>query len=319
MNTRRRYAGLLALSIGLVLAVAACGDPTPTPTATAAVSLDSAMEDEKSPAGPGVVFRVYPEILNWPVVEHSQPLGVWFYGSGLEPGKWFLIFIEDGDLRREEPVHYGTPGALLRQADEDGSFAVALGIPGSREGRDALSTEMIQAPTTPLTVRLVDGDTREVLATVPWLVCGLDRNAPWCPIAQDLVPLLPAPEVVVLAAGSVYMLDSLVAEDGKFELRMGAESYWGYAAESRPVSLGDGIIMNVRVGDTIHFDQVRMSGSRSTKDHHLTIESLGIDIDLGASNVEPFELGPFTEPGEHIIDDGTHPGEHGVIKIVVAP
>ena len=39
--------------------------------------------------------------------------------------------------------------------------------------------------------------------------------------------------------------------------------------------------------------------------------------DLSAGRVEPFEIGPFTETGEYIIDDSTDPGEHGSFKIVV--
>ena len=107
-------------------------------------------------------------------------------------------------------------------------------------------------------------------------------------------------------------------EDGLIELRMGSETYWGYGPDTRPKSnSADGLLITVRVGDTIHFDTLRQSGSRSTKPHHLTIEGLGIEHDLSVDRVEPFEIGPFTEPGEYIIDDSTDPGEHGGFKIVV--
>ena len=319
MNRSRRYAGWVSLSLAMVLALAACAeDPTPTaaPTATPEAPEVAPTPTRDTTAVPGVTLRMDPEVLNWPLTEHGEPLGVWIYGTGLQPGQWFQIWIEDGE-RREEPIHYGTPDALLRVADENGEFALALGIPGE-EGRDALTAEMIEAPQAPFEVRMEDMDTGELLATVSWSVCGLAREASWCASAQDLVRLLPEAEEVVLEAGSTYMASAIVMEDGLFELRMGAEAYWGYGPDTRPKSnSGDGLVLTVRVGDTIHFDTLRQSGSRSTKPHHLTIEALGIDHDLSAGRVEPFEIGPFTETGEYIIDDSTDSGEHGSFKIVV--
>ncbi len=117
----------------------------------------------------------------------------------------------------------------------------------------------------------------------------------------------------------VYVLDNWVVEDGNFELRMGAEAYWGYEAEARPVSkTGDGIIMTANVGDTLQFARLRQSGSRSTKLHHFTIEGMGIDIPLGDADVEPFEIVLTTE-GTFVIDDSTDPGEHGKAVLIVGP
>ncbi|MEE8146519.1 MAG: hypothetical protein V3T24_02850 [Longimicrobiales bacterium] len=319
MNRALRYAGWTSLSLAMIFAVAACADdptPTPTPSPTAEAPEVAPTPTRDTTAVPGVTLRMEPEVLNWPLTEHGLPLGVWIYGSGLEPGQWFQIWIEDGE-RREEPIHYGTPDALLRVADENGEFALALGIPG-REGRDALTAEMIQAPQAPLEVRMEDMDTGELLATTTWRVCGLAREAPWCSTAQELARLLPEVEAVVLEAGSTYVVSAIVMEDNLFELRMGSDAYWGYDPDSRPKSnAGDGLVLAVRVGDTIHVETLRQSGSRSTKPHHLTIEGLGIEHDLSVDRVEPFEIGPFTEPGEYIIDDSSDPGEHGGFKIVV--
>ena len=321
MNRALRNAGWTGLSLAMVLAVAACADdPTPTPTSTPTPTAEAPAvtptptRDTTSVAG--VTLQIEPEVLNWPLAEHGEPLGAWITGSGLQPGQWFQIWIEDGE-RREEPIHYGTPDALLRVADENGEFRLGLGIPG-REGRDALTTEMIQAPQAPFEIRMEDMDTGELLATTTWRVCGLSREAAWCSSAQDLVRLIPKPEAVMLEAGSTYVVDAIVAEDGLFELRMGPDTYWGYGPDTRPKSNSDdGLVMTVRVGDTIRVDTLRQSGSRSTKPHHLTIEGLGIDHDLSAGRVEPFEIGPFTETGEYIIDDSTDSGEHGSFKIVV--
>ena len=319
MNTSLRNAGWVALSLAIIVAVAACADdptPTPSPTPEAPDEALTPTPTKDTTGVAGVTLQMDPEVLNWPLTEHGEPLGVWIFGSGLEPGQWFQIWIEDGE-RREEPIHYGTPNALLRVADENGDFRVALGIPG-REGRDALTAEMIQAPQSPFEVRMEDMDTGELLATTTWSVCGLAREASWCANAQDLARLIPKPEAVLLEAGSTYVADTLVVQDGLFELRMGSETYWGYGPDTRPKSdSADGLVLTVRVGDTIHFDTLRMSGSRSTKPHHLTIEGLGIDHDLSAGRIEPFEIGPFTEVGEYVIDDSTDPGEHGSMKIVV--
>ena len=118
----------------------------------------------------------------------------------------------------------------------------------------------------------------------------------------------------------VYVLDNWVVEDGNFELRMGAEPYWGYEAESRPLSkTGDGIIMTANVGDTLQFARLRQSGSRSSKPHNFTIEGLGIDIPLADGAIEPFEIGPLTIEGTFVIDDSSDPGEHGKAVLIVGP
>ncbi len=117
----------------------------------------------------------------------------------------------------------------------------------------------------------------------------------------------------------IYVLDNWVVEDGKFELRMGPEPYWGYDAESRPTSTtGDGITMTANVGDTLQFARLRQSGSRSTRPHNFTIEGLGIDIPLADAAVEPFEI-VLTIEGTFTIDDSTDPGEHGKAVLIVGP
>ena len=123
------------------------------------------------------------------------------------------------------------------------------------------------------------------------------------------------------AGGTVWAVEQMVMEDGRIQLRMGPQAYWGYAAGDRPYAdeVG-GLVMTVKVGDTITFDTIRMSGSRSTKPHHFTIEGLGIDLNLdegtGGSRVEPYEI-KLETAGEFIIDDSTDPGLHGSAKIVV--
>ena len=116
---------------------------------------------------------------------------------------------------------------------------------------------------------------------------------------------------------TVYELDSWVVEDGRYQLRMGLEGYWDYAAGDRlDTGGGSEILMTARVGDTMTFRLVRQSDSRSTKPHFFTIEGLGIDEPLADGNLEGFEI-KLDTAGTFFIDDSSDPGEHGVAKIVV--
>ena len=128
-------------------------------------------------------------------------------------------------------------------------------------------------------------------------------------------------------ASDIIKLDSFVVEDGKFELRMGDTSVFGFDAEQRIPTISGlvEIVMGpILVGETVSFGRCRMSASRSTKAHHMTIEALGIDFNLNESPVgvsgnpdDNCVIGPFTAPGEFFIDDSTDPGAHGVAKFVV--
>ena len=130
--------------------------------------------------------------------------------------------------------------------------------------------------------------------------------------------------------GTTYTFGDFVLEDGKFELRMGATAYFGYDAEQRiPTIPGliEIVFGPIQVGDTLSFARCRQSGSRSTKEHRLTIDALGLDHNLygdtggGAigdsddtSNNCEFT---FDAPGEYLIYDSTDPDAHGVARIIV--
>ena len=138
------------------------------------------------------------------------------------------------------------------------------------------------------------------------------------------------------AAGPVtYTFGDFVLEDGKFELRMGAEAYFGYDAEARIPTIPGLIEITlgpIQVGDTISFARCRQSGSRSSVTHHFTVEALGIDYNLddGRFGADPpggavgdsddptnnCEL-TFDAPGEYLITDSTDPDGHGVATIIV--
>ena len=109
-------------------------------------------------------------------------------------------------------------------------------------------------------------------------------------------------------------------EDGKYELRMGANAYWGYTAEERINSIvGDGIVMTIKLGDTIKFSRFRSSSSRSTDDHTVTNADLGIDVTLAPGDDKgPTEWTP-DKVGTFVLDCTPHPGGHGKFTIIVEP
>ena len=129
---------------------------------------------------------------------------------------------------------------------------------------------------------------------------------------------------------TTYTFGDFVFEDGKLELRMGETAYFGYDAEQRiPTIPGliEIVFGPIKVGDTLSFARCRQSGSRSTKEHRLTVDALGLDHNLygetggGAigdsddtSNNCEFT---FDAPGEYLIYDSTDPDGHGVARIIV--
>ena len=97
-------------------------------------------------------------------------------------------------------------------------------------------------------------------------------------------------------------------------------------------TLGSGIVIPLQTGDTIRFEQVRLSADATTA-HYFTVTRAGIDgeegldidfnLDDGRFGSDPpggpldgYEI-TFTEPGQYIISDSAHPGTHGSAKFVV--
>ena len=123
------------------------------------------------------------------------------------------------------------------------------------------------------------------------------------------------------AAGDLIELDQFVLEDAKFELRIGDNiGRFGYDPFLRiPTIIGvlEIVMGPIVVGETVRFDRLRTSGSKSTVLHCFTVADLGIDecFDPG-SGVDDFEV-TFMAAGEFIVDDSTDPGAHGVAKFVV--
>ena len=275
--------------------------PTPTPTALAP---PLAVAEGCEPADGGTVFEVA-EL----VVEDRQfelrmgSEGYWRYDAeariSSRAGSGILMTIETGDT-----IRIGTLSASSSSSGPHGLTVAGLGIdielaPGaSQENVDIVACEP---------GRYVIDDYRDA---------GTHGLA-------EIVVEEPAPS---FRAPIVFEIDEIVMEDGKIELRIGSDPYWGYAAKDRLSSAeGDGLLITVRVGDTLSIGAVRMSEDRSTIGHHMTIEGLGIDIPTegvlslreapGADRI----LIVFDKEGSFFIDDSVDPGTHGKFEIVVEP
>ena len=324
-----RFRGALSLLAIALLAtglLAACSSDADAETAAALAALEQevaelqaqaqqtaqalATEELSGEAKGRITLRVEPAIFKFPSRRLNDSGIVWFYGSGLEPGQWFRILVraegEVGELMDFGPVS-------LRQANGDGSFGLTL--PGIRPDRFQGLPESWGLNGGVWAVELWDMDTGQVLASTPWVVCGSMGENAWCPAAVETAVV---PEPVVEGSGTVYNLDRFQVEDILFQLRTAATPYWGYEADSRIDSTTDeGIVMTIKLGDTIKFDRLGTSSSRTLTDHRLTIAELGIDLEIGVGfRLEPWELKP-DKAGEFVIDDSSHPGEHGKALLIV--
>ncbi len=272
-----------------------------------AARAEAAASEEQAQGPAGATLVVKPSIFKFPERRLSTQGDVWFSGSGLEPNRRFTLTIEAHGV---EGIVVPLPGDM-RQASGEGTFAV--GTPGIRPGR-FLDPE-IELNGGAFLVKLWDTETEVLLATTPWLVCGQSRENAWCEAASETALI---PEPVVEGAGTIYKLDRFQVEDNLFQLRIGGTAYWGYDAEARiDATEGDGIVMTIKLGDTLRFDRLGTSSSRTTVDHRLTITELGIDLEVGPGfRLEPWELTP-DKVGEFVIDDPTDPGKHGKVLLIV--
>ena len=274
--------------------------PTPTPTALAPLL---AVAEGCEPAADGTVFEVA-EL----VVEDRQfelrmgSEGYWRYDPeariSSRAGSGILMTIETGDT-----IRIGTLRASSSRSTTPHGLTVAgLGIdielaPGaSQENVDIVACEP---------GRYVIDDYRDA---------GTHGLA-------EIIVEEPAP---TFRAPIVFEIDEIVMEDGKIELRIGNEPYWGYAAKDRLSSAeGDGLFIEVNVGDSLSIGAVRMSEDRSTIDHNMTIEGLGVDIPT--AGVLSLREAPdadriiikFDKAGTFFVDDSVDPGTHGKFMIVV--
>ena len=303
--------GLVMLPAVLMLLVAACGDDptaTPRPTATPTSAPEPTATPEPPPA-PTATPTTAPEpepaaefdgtyVLRDVVVEDGKfelrmgPTAYWAYDAEQRiptiPG---LIEIVMGPIRVGEIISFARCRQSGRRSTKPHNFTIeGLGIDFEPVGREPYSITFDTAGTF-----VIDDSTD--------------------PGEHGTAKIIVEGEAVA-AAGVTYEINTISIEDGKIELRMGAEAYWGYAADQRDINSneGDGWVITVNVGDALNIEVLAVSGRRSTKPHSFTIEGLGIDFEPVGR--EPYSI-TFDTAGTFVIDDSTDPGEHGTAKIIV--
>ena len=125
----------------------------------------------------------------------------------------------------------------------------------------------------------------------------------------------PAPQEPITWVINRYEIEN----ENTWEVRVGQTDKWGYGAEDRVNgNEGDGIVMTIRLGDSIYIEELRASTSGNTRAHNFTVSDLGIDETLNPGDRYPFTITPEAV-GEYVITDSSDPGpgEHGNAKIVV--
>ena len=139
-------------------------------------------------SGTGVVFQVFPSIVKFPP-SRLRDQGIWLVGAGLKADQEVTIRMVWG---AEELITDVT--AVTEYIDEDrggifgnvhGAFAVALERPFRSVDRDFLFYKKYE----PVSLRLVDAVSGEVLAVAPMVVCGPQLEEPWCNAAEELLPI----------------------------------------------------------------------------------------------------------------------------------
>ncbi|MCI0778932.1 MAG: hypothetical protein J4N32_02850, partial [Chloroflexi bacterium] len=122
----------------------------------------------------------------------------------------------------------------------------------------------------------------------------------------------------------VYTLDEIRVRETVFELRMGDEALWGYDAglRVRTDEVGD-ITITINVGDSLVFPDGLTSSSSNSQSHYITIDELGIDIEIPVDDgggIQPGYTITPTEAGTFRLYCSAHPEPeaHGNFFIVVS-
>ena len=295
---------LVALPFVVGLLAAACAaDPTPEPTPTPTTPLKPAIAEPCPPSADGTVYEVAELIIEDERFELRMGTErFWGYAA-------------------EETISSTAPlgGIAMRVSPGDTIRIATVRSSSSRSTR----VHGITVPELGVDLELAPG---ESVDGVDIVACELgtfaidDYRDPGAHAYADIIVEERPEPVVATADPVVYEIHTIVVEDGLFQLQMGDQPHWGYGGGDRINSNeGDGVVITVKVGDTLNVGTVRRAGSRTTKLHYFTIEALGIDHAMvSGGSIEPLVL-EFTDPGTIVVDDSSDPGEHGVFKIIVEP
>ena len=310
----RNIFALLGVALLAVGVLAACGTDTSgleqqiAGLQTQVGQLEEQLQSVQGQAPEAIVqptVMVKPSFYKYPA--GNKPAGdLWFYGSGLEPGQWYELSISaDGALLGVDLL----ADEVLRQANDDGAFAVTLAAIRPDNGHPLNIESGEQGGV--FVVSLWDADTDALLTSTPFVVCGSNLENSWCDSAFESA-VVPVP--VVEGAGTVWNIGRVRIMDDWYQLRIGSEAKWGYEADSRLDNREGDLVMTIALGDTIAMERLE---NRGTTNHNFTIAGLGIDVAMTPDQrIEPYEFTP-DKAGEFLIDDSLDPGAHGTIRLIV--
>ena len=229
-------------------------------------------------------------------------------GAGLPPGQAVRVSVTDALGIRWDITGSVTPLPLI--AGTGGAIVAELAI-----GRWAIAG--IEEPG-PITLNLSPiGDFGNVLATAPLILC--DPGLAGRTVSLKCEPIATAAAGgSALPVGETHIARSWGLRDGSMELRIGDRDALGHVAGETFRSLEGDIVMTVKLGDTILFNDPGLtSSSRDTAAHNFTIDELGIDVALAIGDRGPSYSFVADQAGTFRVYCSAHPDDHGTATLVV--
>ena len=151
--------------------------------------VSGAPQGQTAQSGPAIVFEVHPTFIKYPE-KRIRDHGIWFVAAGLEADQEVKIRVVWGaeglenDITSVLDVGYDEDlGGLF--ANVHGAIAVAF----ERGFRGAASDFIFYGEWEPVSFRLHDAITDELLAFAPAVLCGPAGEEPWCNYSSELVPI----------------------------------------------------------------------------------------------------------------------------------
>ena len=148
----------------------------------------NAVEAQLLDRGTGVVFQVHPTIVRFPA-SRIRNHGVWLIAAGLEADQEVKIRMVWGIAGLETDIT-----SVIADIDEErggvfanlhGAFAVGF----ERGFRGVEGDFLFYGEYLPVSLRLHDAITDELLAVAPMVVCGPDLEQRYCTTASDVVSI----------------------------------------------------------------------------------------------------------------------------------
>ena len=229
-------------------------------------------------------------------------------GAGLPPEQAVRVSVTDSLGIRWDITGSVTPLPLI--ASTGGAIVAELAI-------DRWAVVGIEEPG-PITLNLspID-DFGNILATAPLILCDPG-------LAGRTVSLKCEPIATAAAGGSdlpvgdTHIARSMALRDDSIELRLGDRDALGYSAGERLSTLEGDIVMTVKLGDTILFNDPGLTSSSSnTSVHNLTIDEFGIDVAIQIGDRGPSFSFLADQAGTFRVYCSVHPDDHGTVTLVV--